>query len=186
MNKKILTSLVLIICVFALTIGTTLAWLTAQSEKIENTFAVGDINITLTETNPLDLKMVPGKTITKDPVVTVQAGSEDCYLFVKLEKVNGFDTYMTFEKADGWEVFEEVAGEYIIYCRVVSSNATENQPFDVIKGHKITVKSELTKNDLANAKTSQPQLNIQAFAVQQLGSADAAEAWEKLTTSSGQ
>ena len=30
--------------------------------------------------------MIPGKTLAKDPMVTVEAGSEACYLFVKVEE----------------------------------------------------------------------------------------------------
>lgn len=177
MNKKILTSLALIICVLALTIGTTLAWLTDQSDKIENTFTVGDINIELEESDNLDLKIVPGKEITKDPQVTVLANSEKCYLFVKLEKVNNFDAYMTFEMAEGWTALDGVNG---VYYRLVDLSEN-NQTFDVIKDDTIIVDSELTKTELAVANASKPQLNVQAFAVQELGSTNASEAWDKLS-----
>lgn len=177
MNKKILTTLALIMCAVLLTVGTTLAWLTDQSNKIENTFTVGDIEIELEESDNLDLKIVPGKEITKDPQVTVLANSENCYLFVKLEKVNNFDAYMTFEMAEGWTALDGVDG---VYYRLVDLSEND-QTFDVIKDNTIIVYSELTKTELAVANTRNPQLNVQAFAVQELGSANASEAWAKLS-----
>ncbi|MBP3907321.1 MAG: hypothetical protein J6D33_00145, partial [Turicibacter sp.] len=62
-------------------IGSTVAWLITQTEPVKNTFTYGDINITLTETDTGDNDnnpntnsyiMIPGKTIVKDPKVTVQ------------------------------------------------------------------------------------------------------------------
>lgn len=84
-------------------IGGTLAWLTAQSATVTNTFTVGDINITLQEhpfktnsTTELDetstpvqsintYKVVPGGTQPKKPFVTVKAKSENCYVYVCIE-----------------------------------------------------------------------------------------------------
>ena len=82
MKKKITLLLSLVLAV-AMGIGGTLAWLTAKTEAVKNTFTVGNINITLTETTT-NYKMVPGQTIAKDPKVTVKAGSEACWLFVKI------------------------------------------------------------------------------------------------------
>ena len=65
----IMLSAALIVCA---TVAGTLAWLTDTTDPVVNTFTVGDINITLTESKNLDLKMVPGRTITKDPKVTVK------------------------------------------------------------------------------------------------------------------
>ena len=88
----IMLSAALIVCA---TVAGTLAWLTDKTEPVVNTFTVGDINITLTESENLDLKMVPGQTITKDPKVTVKDGSEACWLFVKVEEVGAISTITT-------------------------------------------------------------------------------------------
>lgn len=66
----------------------TLAWLTDTSEEIENVFTTSDINIELNE-DEKDFKMIPGWTIDKDPLVTVKAGSEDCWIFIKVEETGG-------------------------------------------------------------------------------------------------
>ena len=105
----IMLSAALIVCA---TVAGTLAWLTDTTDHVVNTFTVGDINITLTESEDLDLKMVPGRTITKDPKVTVKEGSEACWLFVKVVKSGNFDSFMTFEIANGWTELTEGSGVY--------------------------------------------------------------------------
>lgn len=96
-------------------IGSTLAWLTAKTTPVTNTFTTSDIDITLTETERT-YKMVPGWTIEKDPVVTVDADSEDCYLFIKVKKSGGdvsvgdgdakktytFDSFIAYAIDSGW------------------------------------------------------------------------------------
>ncbi|MBE6559933.1 MAG: hypothetical protein E7662_02305 [Ruminococcaceae bacterium] len=90
-NVKLITAVLSFALLFAGTLGSSLAWLLAKSEVITNTFTSSDINITLTETtggNERKFQMVPGYTIDKDPKVTVKKGSEDCYVFVKIEETN--------------------------------------------------------------------------------------------------
>lgn len=72
-------------------IGSTLAWLTAKTDSVVNTFTPSNIDITLAETPDVVYKMVPGSTIDKDPVATVLKGSEKCYLFVKVCRFFQFD-----------------------------------------------------------------------------------------------
>lgn len=69
-------------------VGGTIAWLTATTEPVVNTFTYGKIKIELTETTGTEYKIIPGVNISKDPKVTVKADSEACWLFVKVaEKV---------------------------------------------------------------------------------------------------
>lgn len=84
MKKK--TVAILMVCVLLLggVIGGTLAWLTAETDPVENTFTVGDINITLAETTGTNFKIIPGGTAAKDPSVTVISGSEKCYVYVSV------------------------------------------------------------------------------------------------------
>ena len=88
MNMKPLAVLLAMVLLVGCAIGGTLAWLTAKSEQVENTFSDSDININLNETgtteNKKEFEMVPGWTINKDPYVTVLADSEDCWLFVEV------------------------------------------------------------------------------------------------------
>ena len=85
-------------------VGGTLAWLLDSTDKIENTFSPSSIDVTLSETTQA-YKMVPGWTIAKDPKVKISADSEDCYLFIKVEKTGGNVTIG--EKTYGFDDFIE-------------------------------------------------------------------------------
>ena len=189
-SKKLavmLTSLAFVLCTV---IGGTLAWLVAETKPVVNTFTYGDINITLEETdtnkdgdddpNTNTYSMVPGHTIVKDPKVTFKANSEDAWLFVKLEKTNDFDKFMTYEMADGWTKLDNVDG---VYYREVSK-ATQDAEFTVIKDDTVTVKGEVTK-EMLNAldkegASNYPKLIVTAYAVQRDNNiATASDAWAK-------
>ena len=108
MKKKFALSIAAIALVICCAVGGTLAWLTDQTASVKNTFTVGNIDITLAESENLDLKMVPGNTITKDPKVTVEGGSEACWLFVKVEKSANFDDFLTYTIDSGWKSVDGV------------------------------------------------------------------------------
>lgn len=170
----IMLSAALIVCA---TVAGTLAWLTDTTAPVVNTFTVGDINIELKETTGETYKMVPGIELVKDPTVTVKAGSEACWLFVKVEKSGNFDSFMTFEMADGWIALSGHAGVY--YRNVDATNADTG--FDVLKDKKVMVLETVTKTMLEGAKTNAPTLTFTAYAVQKDGINDAATAWGKVT-----
>lgn len=175
MKKKVL-SIVAVVLVLCCAIGGTLAWLTDKTGPVKNTFTVGDINIDLTETTK-DYKMVPGNTIAKDPKVTVKDGSEACWLFVKVEKSTNFDSFMTYEMADGWTALPDVTGVY--YREVAATTAATD--FSVLKDNSVLVKDGVTKTMLNGLdETTFPTLTFTAYAVQKDNVADAAAAWSKL------
>lgn len=99
-SKALLLTLCAVLLVAASILGT-MAYLTSTA-KVENTFTVGNVAITLdedqvdTDGKGLDVeankrvkansyKLMPGHEYDKDPTIHVAAGSEDCYLFVKVE-----------------------------------------------------------------------------------------------------
>lgn len=182
MKKKSLALIVALVLAVGCIIGGTLAWLTAQTDNVVNTFTTSDINITLTETgatnNQNSYKMVPGHTITKDPKVTVVRGSEECYLFVKLEKSDNFDSYLEFTVAGGWTALTGVDG---VYYRTVSTN-NMGTGFSVLKDDQVTVKGKVTKTDMNSlTEKNYPTLTITAYASQlyknNTETFTAAEAW---------
>lgn len=175
MKKKTLVTVLALVLIFAVAVGGAVAWLVAQTSPVVNTFTVGDINITLTETTT-DYKMVPGSTIDKNPKVTVAANSEACWLFVKVEKSANFDTYLTYSMATGWNALTGVDGVY--YREVAASTA--NQDFGVLADNEVTVKDSVNKAQLETAKTSQPTLTFTAYAVQKDNVTSAADAWAKI------
>lgn len=172
MKKKVL-SIVAVVLVLCCAIGGTLAWLTDKTASVTNTFTVGDINIELTETTT-NYKMVPGKTITKDPVVKVEANSEACWLFVKVEKSTNFNNFMTYIIADGWTALPSVDGVY--YRQVAATTAAVT--FPVLAGNTVTVKTDVTKTMLNNLNAATyPTLTFTAYAVQSDGITDVTTAW---------
>ena len=173
-NRRIALTLCVMFVVLAASIGGTVAWLTDKTGTITNTFTTSNIDIDLTESENLDLKMVPGNTITKDPKVTVNAGSEACWLFVKVVKFDNFDGFMTYEMADDWTL---VPGETNVYYRTVGAT-TANTDFAVIKDNQVTVRNSVTKADMnALAEATYPKLTFTAYAVQQANVATVADAW---------
>ena len=189
-KKKRTTKLIALVLTLALlvgiTVGGTLAWLIAETEPVVNTFTVGNIQITLTETENLNLKMVPGGTITKDPTVTVKAGSEDCWLFVEVKAENGVvlegtpaaTDFLTCEIASDWVKIGAGKNGGTVYGRKVTASEND-QKFAVLADNQVTVLTTVTKAMMETAKTTAPKLTFTAYAIQSanLGATTAAEAW---------
>lgn len=104
MKKKILVACLCVALAVLTVAGTTLAYLTSK-DTVTNTFTVGQVKMTLdeakvnTDGDPVDktgkvvtnlaaaervkensYKLMPGKEYTKDPTVTIKAGSESAYV----------------------------------------------------------------------------------------------------------
>lgn len=126
-----------------------------------------------------------GYTIDKDPKATVVEGSEECWLFVKLEKSANFDQYLTYEMADGWTLVE---GQTNIYARKVET-ANIGTAYSVLKDDQVTVLGSVTKDMMATAKTSQLTLKVTAYASQLHKNATteftAKEAWANVGNPTG-
>ena len=152
MGGKAVTAMLALTLVLAAywAVGGTAAWLAAKSDPIASTFTFGDINITLTETDPQEqIKIIPGVDIPKDLKVTVTADSVDCWLFVKVEQTGTFvDAKVTYSIADGWTKGNGAIPEGVYYREV--KGVTADSVFPVLKDDKITVSSELTKEEIQN------------------------------------
>ena len=173
MKKKLTVSLAVLALVACMAAGATLAWLTAKTSSVTNTFTYGDINIELKETTGESYKMVPGNKIAKDPKVTVKANSEACWLFVKVEKSDNFDKFMTYGIASGWTALDGVDG---VYYREVTSSTTDTEYY-VLSGNLVTVKDSVTKEDFAGLKGTMPTLTFTAYACQKDNVTTATQAW---------
>ena len=87
-KKTILVAAIAVMLVAALVVGGTLAYFTDKTETVKNTFTVGNVGIDLTETKwdaEADHTLVPGKFYDKNPTITVDANSQDAYVFLKLD-----------------------------------------------------------------------------------------------------
>lgn len=192
MKNKVL-SIVAVVLVLCCAIGGTLAWLTAKSDVVKNTFAPSDINITLTETPNTDTDndgkvdawkadMIPGFSYAKDPVVTVKGGSVDCYLFVKFEENGNPATYLTYTStlttANGWTQGDDTNIPSNVWYRVVKATDT-TKTWNLLAGDTIAVKDTVTKDNMAIAANA--ELVYTAYATQLYKSNgvefSAAEAW---------
>ena len=198
MKKGLALVLALVLLVVGAAAGT-LAWLTDTSDTVTNTFTTSDITVKLEEskgtasgtTNVKNFKMIPGYSLDKDPKAWVVAGSEKCYLFVKLEKSENFGTYMSYEVDTGKGAWTKLTGEGIaatdeIYYRVVDTNEMgETHKFSILKGDKVNVKEEVTKAQMESlAQGTYPTLKVTAYASQYQKNAnenfEAIEAWNNL------
>lgn len=188
-NKKLIA---IISCMILLigAVGATIAWLTDKTEPVVNTFTVGNIDIDLYETNgdeqvlAKDYKMIPGTTLDKDPKVTVEAGSEACWLFIEVNescdvnkpepnsndkyKFSDFIDYSVITGEGGWTQLKNgetpVAGVYYRAVSAVPESQTEGVAFNIIQDknnspNEVTVKDTVTKemmDALESALASNP------------------------------
>lgn len=215
-NVKIFCAALALVLVFGVVVGGTLAWLMDTTESVTNTFTVGNVDITLEETamtavtdedNNItgytnDFKMIPGNTITKDPKVTVEAGSEACWLFVRVDKLNDPDTYLEYDIDSAWTSLTGEDGVYYIKQADLSADGASDAVYNILTDNKVTVKTTVTKTDMDALETSGafPKLRFTAHAIQMANfeaeiaegataeeiaaanAAAAAKAWEELTT----
>lgn len=187
MKKKSMIAVVAVVFALCFAIGGTLAWLIDTTSEVKNTFTVGDINIELWEhnyesdtlgsdtvTGNDNYKMIPGDTLPKDPYVIVKANSEACWLFVKVEKSNNFDNFMTCDIADDWtqltvDAEDNAITDLVYYRNVDATGDNDSNPLYILESNKVTVNEGVTKDKLS-ALTSEgvelPTLTFTAYAVQ--------------------
>lgn len=180
-GSKTLAALLAMVLTLTCVVGGTIAWLTSKTDPVENTFTVGNIDIELKETTDT-YKMVPGWTIDKDPLVTVKAGSEDCWVFIKVEesvgeieiegKTYSFADFIDYQiDPNNWKKLEEETNVY--YCEV--TNVTADRVIKVLGymngteyvNNKVLVKDTVTKEMMdAIDGDNNPKLTFTAYAVQ--------------------
>lgn len=177
---KILTLLLCAVMVVSCTVAGVLAWVIDESQPVKNTFSASRIQINLDESkyepsnNSLttatrvktndNYKMLPGWTLLKDPKVTVEGGSEACWLFIKLQKAKEVDEYLEYDIASGWTSLSGADGVY--YREVDKSDSA--QGFDILQGNQVKVKETVDlaqMNGLIESRKS-PQMTFTAYAVQ--------------------
>ena len=185
MGGKAFTAMLALTLVLAAywAVGGTAAWLAAKSDPIASTFTFGDINITLTETDPQEqpTKIIPGVDIPKDLKVTVQANSVDCWLFVKVVETGTFvPDKVTYFIDNDWTRGNGSQIPDNVYYREVKG-VTADEVFPVLKDDKITVSNTLTKEEIQNI-ADEPTLTFTAYAVQKEGINTAADAWATIGT----
>lgn len=192
-STQVFVSLLALVLVMGVAVGGTIAWLTAETAPVVNTFTVGDINITLTETWNTDTdgdevndawsaQLIPGFTYKKDPVVTVKANSVDCYLFVKFEESEGLSDYLTYTsnlEGNGWTQGREFDIPSNVWYRIVNTSDAD-QSWEMLANNQVSVSDTLTKDDMP--ESGDLSLTYTAYACQLYKSNGTAfevdEAWD--------
>ena len=183
-------ALMLILCAALLVSATvmgTLAYLTSQTDTVTNTFTVGNVAITLdeakvdvygvkdgnTRVTENNYKLIPGHTYVKDPTVHVTAGSEKCWLFVKvvdeIAAIQDTTTVAAQMTANKWTAVAGAEGVYA-YESIVDAG-TAAQDVKVFDNFKI-------KGNADVADYTGKTITIQAYAIQADGFGTAAAAWK--------
>ena len=199
-TKAILMALCAVLLVAASVMGT-LAYLTSN-DSVTNTFTVGNVKITLDETDvdingvkdtetrvqENDYKLMPGHEYVKDPIIHVDADSENCYLFVKVDneiaaiEAAGDTTVAAQMAAKGWAPINEGSNVYVYIGTEAGAAApvavTANANVNVFEN--FTISGDVTNTQLAAyaGKT----ITVTAYAIQADGFADksAAEIWAEI------
>lgn len=178
-RKKFAVIIAVVALVSLTAVGVTYAYLTSKSQQIVNTFTVGDVQITLAESefNAADEHiLVPGKTIDKNPTVTVLADSENCYVAFKVIVPKALDPLVTLNwDTDDWSQIAKTtdpdnSNNYAYYY---------NYKYEVEKDSDNTVLESIFTNVFVNLNVTNAQLkaltsddlkiSVQAYAVQSLG-----------------
>ena len=84
-NQRRMILLVCSIVVVGGLVTGTLAWLSSRSGPVINNFIGSNLEINLAE-EAAKFQMIPHLEIEKDPVVTVEANSEACWLFLQVKE----------------------------------------------------------------------------------------------------
>ncbi len=205
-RKALLLSLCAVLLVVASVMGT-MAYLTS-SDTVTNTFTVGKVQITLDEAavnldgTPIEgaarvkqnsYKLLPGLTYTKDPTVTVKAGSELSYVKMTVTfteaadldaifKPNGADMTNIFNGYDSanWiykgntENTTANTRTYEFWYKETVAAPTADVALDALFDS-ITVPGTITKDQLATIEGM--TITVNAYAIQADGFKDAADAW---------
>ena len=189
MSKKMIAGLLAVVLVLTTVIGGTLAYLSDKTEAVVNTFTVGNIDIDLTESTGDSYKMVPGNKYAKDPVVTVGADSEECWLFVKVEEENNDianqqgEKYVQYAVNAEWKKLEGVDGvNNVWYKEKVAAGSTHYVLADnaaMNANGSVTINEKITQDDMPLTIDEYPTLTFTAYAVQSANIETVEAAWEQ-------
>ena len=189
-TKKLVVAVVALSLALVTFAGATLAFLIDSTDPVVNTFTYGQIDITLTETkgeeqadnSRLFKDVVPGDSVAKDPTVTVQAGSESCYVYVKIDNNLGNADVTTDMNTENW-IAVGTKGTVTLYRYKDIVTATTAKTLPVFT--KVNFPGDLTVDDITALKAEGKKIEIQAYAHQSkntdVATANAAAiAWAKV------
>ena len=203
-KRKALTMVLCALLLVSATMFATIAYLTSKDE-VNNTFTVGNVQITLDEAkvNPdgtlvpdadrvkeNEYKLIPGHSYTKDPTVTVEANSEECYIRAlvtinKREALYNLPSSINIEDCfdinENWIFKSETEDTvndtytYEFWYKETVKTSDKDKTLPAIFTT-ITVPNSLTNDQLKTLEGL--KINVAAHAIQADGFDTAEKAWE--------
>ena len=176
MKKRIIT-ICLVAALLATCFAGTYAYLT-DTKAVKNTFTTGNVYITLTETgaeNGLNsYRLIPGKSYTKDPTITLNAGSEDAWIAAKIT-FTGYNAYDLLKggvlNTDAVEVIKDGNVVYVF----VKASQVAGATIDLFETLDVPAEWDNAQLDLLKDMI----IDVEAYAVQAYGFASCKEAMQK-------
>lgn len=198
--KKLTIAVVALSLVLLGVVGGVIAWLTAESGTVTNTFSYGTINIALSETSGslkatvngtgLDFThVVPGDKLEKEVTVTVKEGSEKCYVYVlvtnnlAITSLNGaapaydIDLYDAGSNSDGkWALVATSAdNKTMLYRYTATVNAVDGDK-ELPVFNNVIFAGNLTNADIEQLEAIDEGIVLKAYAHQAENLADTDDA----------
>lgn len=191
MNKKmrVFLTIAAALVLVAASIGGTVAYLSATTDPVTNTFKTAKIEIELKEhkyvngnldmqnevTTNEDYKLIPGATLPKNPFVRIKAGSEKCWVFVEVLATNT-NNVVEYKLTDKWVKVDgakaKTAGAVVYrYIEVVDASAAKVE-LQILANNQVTINKDMTEMPQGEVK-----LDFYAYAVQ-ADHVAADDAWE--------
>ena len=215
-SKRSLYTVIALVLTLSVTAFGTVAYMTDR-DQVVNTFTVGNINIVVDEKNvdndadvngniperdqANEYKLIPGMVYDKDPTMTVKAGSEECFVRMRVELnchsellaatgKTGYELLALFVKINSdWqqagEPVVDLVNDVIAYeFRYVPTTEGETEKVNAATDKKLqalfdtfTVPSSLTADDLAELISGEFNMKVYGDAVQTATFNNASDAW---------
>lgn len=182
--KKILVLSLAAVLLVAVSVGGTVAYLTATTNAVENTFTPSNVGVSISESVPNTFKIVPGVDMKKDPKVTV-TNDVDCYVFVQITETNWpANDLLDYAVASGWTQ----VGSENVWSREVAADADTREFFVLAGGAgnladgQIIVSENIDMDYMKTLTDSSkyPKLSFKPYVIQKDPFTSAADAWAQV------
>lgn len=203
--KKILVLALAALLLVAVSVAGTVAYLTATTTPVTNTFTPTTLSVDVKEDNlqatSKTIEMIPGTSVAKDPKVTYSTDIP-AYVFVKVTESIGagltFSDYIGYSViTSGEKKWNALDSAPDVYYMEVTKGSNPEGGISVIQdskgtADKVTIKESVdltAMKKLLNVNgeiddTKCPKLTFEAFIIQKEPFGSAAAAWNELTTPS--
>lgn len=197
--KKVLVLALAALLLVAVSVAGTMAYLTAKTDPVTNTFKPSTLSVGITETVAKDIQIIPGVSVKKDPKVTYST-DVPAYLFVEVTEAIGpnlvFSKYVNYSVITGDGAWNVVKNEGVgsnkqknVYYMEVGAGKNETgisviQDANEVPDQVTFENVNLEDMDAIDNAACYPQLVFKAYIIQKEPFDSALAAWYELTSSS--